>query len=102
MPKAAESSLSKVRAHAVRYPKEFMTTSRGELFGTLCSTIVSHDRKFSVDKHRKSSKHQKALSPTSQQRQQPLSIPTTGYDWNDYVGTVTAAFFVSKYSSVQT
>ena len=92
MPKAAELSFSKVRAHAVRYPKEFMTTSRGELFCTLCSTIVSHDRKFSVDKHRKSSKHQKALSSTSQQRQQPLSIPTTGYDWNDYVGTVTAAF----------
>ena len=53
---------------------------------------MSHDRKFSVDKHRQSTKHDKALSSTSQQRQQPLSIPTASVDWNDYVGKVTAAF----------
>ena len=44
MPNKAQSSLSKVRAYEVRYPMEFMATARGELFCTLCSTIVSHDR----------------------------------------------------------
>ncbi|CAK8671369.1 unnamed protein product [Clavelina lepadiformis] len=68
MPKEAESSLSKVRAYVARYHAEFMATARGELFCTLCSTIVSHDRKFSVDKHRQSTKHRKAMSSTSQQR----------------------------------
>ena len=36
--------------------------------------------------------HHKALSSTSQHRQHPLSIPTTSFDWNDYVGKVTFAF----------
>ena len=93
MPKNVRSSLSKVRAYEVRYPTEFMATVRGELLCTLCSTIVSHDRKFSVDKYCQSTKHHKALlSSTSQQRQQPLGIPTASFDWNDYVGKVTAAF----------
>ena len=67
MPKKAQSSLSKVRAYKVRYPTEFMVTAHGELFCTLCSTIVLHDRKFSVDKHCQSTKHHKALLSTSQQ-----------------------------------
>ena len=69
-----------------------MATVRGKLFCTLCSTIVSHDRKFSEDKHCQSTKHHKALLSTPQQRQQLLSIPTASFDWNDYVGKVTAAF----------
>ena len=73
-------------------PMEFMATVRGELFSTLCFTIVSHDRKFSVDKHCQSTKHHKALLLTLLQRQQLLSIPTASFDWNDYVGKVTAAF----------
>ena len=72
-----------------------MATVREELFCTLCSTIVSHDRKFSVDKHRQSTNHHKALSSTSQQRQQPLSIPTVSFDWNDYVEKVTAGFLLA-------
>ena len=80
MSKKAQSSLSKVQAHVARYPMEFMATACGELFCSLCSTVVSHDRKFSIDKHRQSSKHHKALSSTSQQRQQALSIPTTSFD----------------------
>ena len=71
---------------------EFMATVRGELFCTVCSTIVSHDRKFSVDKHCQSTKHHKALLSILQQQQQPLSVPTGSFDWNDYVGKVTAAF----------
>ena len=51
MPKKVQSSLSKVRAYEVCYPTEFMAIARGELFCTLCSTIVSHERKFSGDKH---------------------------------------------------
>ena len=69
-----------------------MATVRGKLFCTLCSTIVSHDRKFSVDKHCQNTKHHKALLSTSHQRQQLLSIPTASFDWNDYVGKVIAAF----------
>jgi len=61
MPKEAQSPLSKVRAHAARYPAEFMVTTCAELFCTLCSTTVSNDRKSSVDKHRQSTKHQKKI-----------------------------------------
>ena len=69
-----------------------MATVRGELFCTLCSIIASHNRKFLVDKHCQSTKHQKALSSTSQQRQQPLSRLTASFDWNDCVEKVTPAF----------
>ena len=37
-------------------------------------------------------KASQSLLSTPQQRQQPLSIPTASFDWNDYVGKVTAAF----------
>ena len=93
--KKAQSSFSKVRAYKVHYPTEFMATARGELFCALCSTIVSPERKFSVHKHRQSTKHHKALPSTSQQRQQPLSIPTASFDWNDYVRKVTPAFLLA-------
>ena len=59
---------------------------------------MSHNRKFSLDKHCQSKKYYKALLSTSQQRQQPLSIPTASFDWNDYVGKVTAAFLSSDIS----
>ena len=72
MPKEAKSSLSKVRDFVSRHPKEFMTSARGQLYCTLCAKIVAHDRKSSVDKHRLSAKHQKALSSTVLQRQQPI------------------------------
>ena len=75
MPKEAQSSLSQVRGHVARHPKEFTASTRGELFCTLCSTVVSHDRKFSVDKHRQSAKHRKALGSTSQQLQQVFTTP---------------------------
>ena len=72
MPKKAQSSLSKVRAYEVRYPTEFMATARGELFCTLSSTIVSHDRKFSADKHRQSTKHHKKMDRITER---PLRSP---------------------------
>ena len=90
MPKEAKSSLSKVRDFVSRHPKEFMTSARGELYCTLCATIVVLDRKSTVDKHRLSAKHQKILSSTVQQRQQP--IDSTNVGWDDYVGKATSAF----------
>ena len=69
-----------------------MAITRGKLFCTLCYTIVLHDKKFSVDKHCQSKKHHKALLPTSKQQKQPLSIPTTSFNCNDYIDKVTAAF----------
>ena len=67
-----------------------MTSARGELYCTLCATSVAHDRKSSVDKHRLSAKHQKALLSTVQQRQQP--IDSTNVGWGDYFGKVASAF----------
>ena len=95
MPKKAQSWLSEVRVYVALCPTEFMATTCRELFCTLCSTIVSHDKKFSVDKHRQTKKHHKALLSTSKQQQQPLNMPTTSFDWNYYVGKVTTAFLLA-------
>ena len=43
MPKKAQSSLSKVRVYEVRYPTEFIATTRGELF---YSTFVKYKCNF--------------------------------------------------------
>ena len=51
---------------------------------------MAHDKKSSVDKHCINAKHQKALSSTVQQRQQPIDSTNAG--WGDYVGKVTSAF----------
>ena len=90
MPKEAKSSLSKVRDFVSRHPKRVYDSARGELYCTLCATIVVLDRKSTVDKHRLSAKHQKILSSTVQQRQQP--IDSTNVGWDDYVGKATSAF----------
>ena len=102
MPKEAQSSLSKVRGHVARYPKEFSASTREELFCTLCSTVVSHGRKFSVDKHRQSAKHRKALGSTSQQLQQVFTTPRNTFDLEWLCWKSDSCFSFSWYSALQT
>ena len=88
MPKEAQSSLSEVQVYVACYPTEFMESYSVHYALQLCCMT----KKVLVDKHHQSKKHHKAMLSTSKQQQQPLSIPTTSFDWNDYVGKVTTAF----------
>lgn len=62
MPKVAATSISKVKSYATEFPTEFQATPKGQLHCKLCGTIVVHDRRSNVLKHRDSAKHRKAVS----------------------------------------
>ena len=54
------SSSEKIRSLVKSYPNEFQS-SGGKLWCSLCNRYVSHDRKYQVDSHRRSAKHQRRL-----------------------------------------
>ena len=68
MPKQAKSSTAKVRQLCQEYPDEFSTTPNRDL---RCNLLVKCDKKFFVESHRKSKKHQRKLETKSKsQRKQ--------------------------------
>lgn len=46
MPKEKSTSLAKVKTYIDEFPKEFTTGPRNELFCSLCSVIISHERRY--------------------------------------------------------
>lgn len=65
MPKAKGSNASKVNFILQDYPDEFTKNPNNELYCKLCSCTVKCDKRFLVESHRKTSKHQKALRSRS-------------------------------------
>lgn len=90
MPRTTLNSSSKVHGYVTAYPTEFEATPRKELFCKLCSIVVPHDRKSSVEKHRTSAKHQISLTPGCS-KQTLLTSGSFGKR-NDFTAKVTDAF----------
>ena len=65
MPKQAKSSTAKVRQICQEYPNEFSATPARDLRCNLCDVLVKCDKKFFVESHRKSKKHQRKLETKS-------------------------------------
>ena len=61
MPKIQKSNTSKINSTIALYPGEFGSTPQGELYCNLCSVVVSHAKRFLVDSHRNTAKHQRGL-----------------------------------------
>ena len=68
MPKQAKSSIAKVRQTCQEYPDEFSATPAGDLRCNLCDVLVTCDKKFFVESHRKSKQHQGKLETKSKFR----------------------------------
>ena len=62
MPKEQKSSITKARRYTTEYPTEFCLNPTNLLYCKICQQIVCHERLSTVQKHRDTSKHQKALS----------------------------------------
>ena len=65
MLKQAKSSIAKVRQTCLKNPDEFSATPAGDLRCNLCDVLVKCDKKFFVESHRKSKKHQGKLETKS-------------------------------------
>ena len=65
MPKQAKFSTAKVRQTCQEYPDEFSATPAGDLRCNLCDVLVKCDKKFFVEIHQKSKKHQGKLETKS-------------------------------------
>ena len=71
MPKVKQSYSSKVRSILHKYASEFTSTPKGKLFCKVYDCIVKCDKKFMVDSHRGSAKHQRGFL-----HEKTISTPT--------------------------
>ena len=61
MPKVKTTYLCKIQSIVKEYPDEFMESINSQLYCNLCNCAVSCNKRFLVDSHRNTLKHQKAL-----------------------------------------
>ena len=87
MPKVKQSYSSKVRSTLHEYASEFTSTPKGELFCKLCNCIMKCNKKFMVDSHHGSAKHQKGFLHEKAGMQTFLKTPLP-----DFAEKVTKAF----------
>jgi len=91
MPRVKACNASKIKSVLHGFPGEFTKTPNNELYCNLCNCVVSCDKRFLVDSHRKTSKHQKSLSRS--ELQMPQSSQTFLRSSNsDFVEKVTKGF----------
>ena len=92
MPKVKTTYAYKIQSIVKECPDEFMESINNQLYCNLCNCAVSYNKRFLVDSHRNTSKHQKALGSRSENL-----IPLTSQTFlrssdNDFVEKVTKAF----------
>jgi len=59
MPKVKQPNSSKFRNILHEYASEFTSTCEGEIFCKFCGCLVNSDKRFMVEAHRRSAKHQR-------------------------------------------
>ena len=92
MPKVKTTYAYTIQSIVEEFPDEFMQSINNELYCCLCNCAVSCNKRFLVDSHRNTSKHQKALGSRSEDL-----IPQTSQSFlrssdTDFVEKVTKAF----------
>ena len=92
MPKVKTTYPYKIQSMVKEFPDEFMQSINNELYHNLCNCAVCCNKRFLVDSHQNTSKHQKALGSRSEDL-----IPRTSQTFlksndTDFVEKVTKAF----------
>ena len=77
MPPVKATISSKAYLYQREFPAEFKVSPSGDLFCKLCINNVNCDKRFRVEKHRATSKHQKNLPTTPTVQLQQQFIPTS-------------------------
>jgi len=91
MPRVKACNASKIKSVLHDFPGEFTKTPNNELYCNLCNCVVSCDKRFLADSHRKTSKQQKALSRSELQMPQSLQAFLSSSN-SDFVEKVSKAF----------
>ena len=92
MPKVKITYVYKVQSIINEFPDDFMESINNQLYCNLCNCAVSCNKRFLVDSHRNTSKHQKALGSRSEDPiPQTLQTFLRSRD-TDFVEKVTKAF----------
>ena len=87
MPKVKQSYSFKVHSILHEYASEFTSTPKDELFRKVCDCIVKCDKKFMMDSHHGSAKHQRGFLHEKASTQTFLKTPIL-----DFAKKVTKAF----------
>ena len=89
MGKTADLQAVKAKRYVNQFPKEFASNLRNELFCHLCATIVKCDKRFHVEQHRQTSKHQRKVTPEQPQasNSQSFMLPQSQKDFTKQVVT---------------
>ena len=92
MPKVKTTYAYKIQSIVKEYSDEFMESVNNQLYCNLCNCAVSCNKRFLVDSHRNTSKHQKALGSRSKNL-----IPQTSQTFlrssdTDFFEKITKAF----------
>ena len=92
MPKVKTTYAYKIQSIVKEFPDQFMESINHQFYCNLCNCAVSCNKRFLVDSHRNTSKHQKALGGRSENL-----IPQTSQTFlrssdTDFVEKVIKAF----------
>ena len=92
MPKVKITYAYRIQSIVKEFPDEFMESINNQFYCNWCNCAVSSNKRFLVDSHRNTSKHQKALASRSENL-----IPQTSQTFlrssdTDFVEKVTKAF----------
>ena len=66
MPEVKTTHAYKIQSKVKNFSDEFMKSVNNQLYCYLCNCAVSCNKRFLVDSHQNSSKHQKALGNRSE------------------------------------
>ena len=92
MPKVKTIYAYKIQSIVKEFPDEFMESINNPLYCNLCNCAVSCNKRFLVDSHRYTSKHQKALGSRSENLIPQSSQTFLRSSDTDFVEKVTKAF----------
>ena len=87
MGKTAESKVVKTKRYVKQYPQEFSCNPQNDLYCQLCATIVRCDKRFHVEQHQKSAKHQKKIAPAKKTLNKQSFVPICQRDFTKKVVT---------------
>ena len=62
MPKVKVSNCNKAKVYEKEFPGEFIVNCNQDLFCTICSNVVACEKRFTVERHRATTKHKKYIS----------------------------------------
>ena len=91
MPKVKITYADKIQSIVKKFPDEFMESINNQLYCSLCNCAVSCIKRFLVDSHRNTLKHQKAVGSRSENLMPQASQTFLSSD-TDFVEKVTKAF----------